>query len=121
MNDDCDEDGYRDEDDIMRLQVPQYAAIHQKNSDEQPTIVAMFRDPRDADKYLDDYRKLEEDEFVTLQVPCCQEPGVFHILACIHAKTMEVCEVEPGKLAAVPKEMAPMYGDKWVTKREEEA
>jgi hypothetical protein len=116
MNDDCDESGYRDEDDDNQFELPPLAALYQKNSDEHPTIVAMFRDPREANKYLDDYRKLEEDEFVTLQTPCCNEPGVFHILACIRATTMEVCEVEPGRLAAVPKELAPMYGDQWVTK-----
>lgn len=105
-DDDCEDEG---------LELPPFGVFHQKNSDEKPTVIAMFRDPLEANEYIEGYRPLNEDEFVTVQTPCCDEPGVFHIVACIYNKRMHVVEVEPGKLAAVPKEMAPMYGDKWVT------
>lgn len=104
----------KDDDDEM-LDLPPYGVL--KHSNNGPTkMVAMFDDLRHADAYLDSYDRLDEDEFLTVQTPCQEHDGTMHILCTMRNKSMEIVEDDDGVLKAVPKEMAPMFGDKWVSK-----
>jgi hypothetical protein len=111
----CDErPEYEDEEEGISL--PQYGVLKYSNHWNLPKMLAMFDDLRYADAFLDAQGKLEEHEFLTVQTPCQHEPGVMHILCTMTNKKMTVVEDDDGELKAVPKELGPTFGDKWVCK-----
>ena len=97
--------------------MPRFGVFEHSNHDEQPKIMAIFRELKHADTYLNAYKVLDESQFMTIQVPCRDEEGVFHIICTMTARGMEVVEEDDGVLKAVPKELAPAFGDKWVSRK----
>jgi len=114
MQDENDDD---DMDDVA-MSMPQYGVLKHSNHWNLPKMVAMFDDLRYADAFLESQGDLEEHEFLTVQTPCKSEPGVLYILCTMTNKTMTVVEDDDGDLKAVPKELGPSFGDKWVCKGE---
>lgn len=107
---------YEDGDEEEGISLPQYGVLKHSNHWNLPKMVAMFEDPRYADAFLEAQGDLEEHEFLTVQTPCRTEPGVLHILCTMTNKKMTVVEDDDGELKAVPKELGPVFGDKWVSK-----
>jgi hypothetical protein len=109
------------DDEMTLLPLPEYAVLlrHNGPSPEERgslQIVAMFASLKDADAYLDGYAKLEPGQCLTVESRDKEDPraGVIHMtLSC---RGYEVVETSPGIFASVPEEMAPMYGDQWVSR-----
>lgn len=108
------------DDEMVRLDIPEYAVLLRHNpapgQPGVPKIVAMFADLRDADHYLDCYDTLEPNQCLTVESRDKNDPGAGIIHLTLSRRGYEVVETSPGIFASVPAEMAPMYGDQWVSR-----
>jgi hypothetical protein len=106
----CDEE----DKEVTEIRLPKYAVLLRSNHKRLPKVVAMFASRKEAVRYLDGYRALKRHEFLTLESKCPHDENTCHIHSTLTHKDMSVVETDSG-LKAVPDEVAPCFGDFWVT------